>query len=157
MNSFIGTKMVNAQPMTKDGFERMKGDAGLQCQATGIHIDGYLVEYRDGGPANVPGYDGYVSWSPRDVFERSYRPCDGMSFGLAIEALKAGKRVARAGWNGKGMWLMFVPTKIADAVSLQYAALSPLPWIGMKTADEHFVPWLASQTDMLADDWMILG
>jgi hypothetical protein len=79
---------------------------------------------------------------------------DQFDFGEALKALKAGKRVARAGWNGKGMWLMLVPEKIADAVSFQYAALNPAPWIGMKTADEKFVPWLASQTDMLAGDWI---
>jgi hypothetical protein len=60
-------------------------------------------------------------------------------FGEAIRKLKAGGRVVRKGWNGKGMWLGL--------------ALCSLPFIFMKTADTHFVPWLASQTDMLAEDW----
>lgn len=77
-------------------------------------------------------------------------------FGLAIHAMKHGKRVARAGWNGKGMWLKLVPADLADPVAFQHAALDALPWIGMKTADDKFVPWLASQTDVLAEDWSIV-
>ncbi len=68
-----------------------------------------------------------------------------MNFGQAIDALKAGKKVARSGWNGKGMWLAL---QIPDANSKM-----SLPYIYMKTADDHLVPWLASQTDVLAEDW----
>lgn len=80
-----------------------------------------------------------------------------MDFGEAIRALKVGKRVARAGWNGHGMWLAFVPAD-AWSTSIGPAACTVprahrLPWIGMKTADDGLVPWLASQTDMLAEDW----
>lgn len=77
----------------------------------------------------------------------------GLNFGDALCALKAGGRVAREGWNGKGMWLKLVPTDLAGKISFEHEALDALPWIGMKTADEKFVPWLASQTDMLATDW----
>lgn len=69
-------------------------------------------------------------------------------FGDAIGALKAGFRVARKGWNGKGMWLNL---QVPDANSKM-----SLPYIYMKTADNRLVPWLASQTDMLADDWAIV-
>jgi hypothetical protein len=70
-----------------------------------------------------------------------------MSFGDAIKALKAGKRVCRAGWNGKGMWLGL---QVPDADSKM-----TLPYIFMKTAQDDLVPWLASQSDMLADDWAV--
>ena len=83
-----------------------------------------------------------------------------LDFCDALRALKSGKRVARAGWNGKGMWIGLVegydynPNKGRAAV---YAlGCQKLPWIGMKTADDCFVPWLASQTDMLAEDWQIV-
>ena len=83
---------------------------------------------------------------------------EGMvDFGDAIRVLKVGGRVARAGWNGKGMWLKLVPTDLADKISFEHEALGALPWIGMKTADEKFVPWLASQTDILATDWGIVS
>lgn len=81
-----------------------------------------------------------------------------MNFGDAIAALKDGKRVARAGWNGKGMWLLLIPAEQWDGWTAQTmgnvsSTLTRLPWIGMKTAGNEFVPWLASQTDVLAEDW----
>jgi hypothetical protein len=78
-----------------------------------------------------------------------------MSFGLALDALKRGSRVARAGWNGKGMWLVLIP-QCHWETTRGLENLDGLPWIGMKTADEKFVPWLASQTDMLANDWALI-
>lgn len=73
-----------------------------------------------------------------------------MTFGAAIEDLKAGRRVSRAGWNGKGMWLRLVTENQSYLPGLN---LYCLPFIAMKTADDKLVPWLASQTDMLAEDW----
>jgi len=79
-------------------------------------------------------------------------PSDTFSFGSAIEKLKNGFKVARSGWNGKGMWLKYMNGNNGE---LPRGAKHLLPWIGMKTADNGFVPWLASQTDMLAEDWVI--
>nr|DAV13985.1 MAG TPA: Protein of unknown function (DUF2829) [Caudoviricetes sp.] len=77
------------------------------------------------------------------------------NFGEAIKYLKRGLKVCRQGWNGKGMYLAHVNSyqyKVDGEVHKDSLFLSP--WIGMKTADGKFVPWLASQTDMLAEDWM---
>jgi hypothetical protein len=71
-----------------------------------------------------------------------------MDFGGAIRVLKSGGRVAREGWNGKGMWLAL---QVPDAHSKM-----SLPYIYMKTVDDKLVPWLASQTDMLAEDWLLV-
>ena len=82
-----------------------------------------------------------------------------MNFGQAIEAFKQGKKVARTGWNGKGMFLLYVPSEkwgIIDKIGLGIPKGNLLPWIGMKTADNKFVPWLARQTDMIAEDWEIV-
>jgi len=68
------------------------------------------------------------------------------SFSTALDWIKAGSRVARAGWNGKGMWITLQPPDAHSKMSL--------PYIYMKTADDKLVPWLASQTDLLADDWL---
>ncbi|MGY2052385.1 DUF2829 domain-containing protein [Methylobacterium sp. JK268] len=99
--------------------------------------------------------DGYVSWCPRAVFERDYRdiasmPVVGtaMGFGEALRSLKRGERVCRTGWNGKGMHLEL---QVPDAGSKM-----TLPYIFMFTVTGDRVPWLASQTDMLADDWMLV-
>jgi len=70
-----------------------------------------------------------------------------MNFGQAIEALKEGKNVCRVGWNGKGMWLAL---QVPDAHSKMN-----LPYIYMSTVTGQLVPWLASQTDMLAEDWQV--
>jgi hypothetical protein len=90
-----------------------------------------------------------------------------MDFGDAIRALKGGKKVARAGWNGKGMWLSLSGDGIRMVASEKFwsknnadfadesGGLAPvLPCITMKTADGAILMgWLASQTDMLSEDW----
>lgn len=72
----------------------------------------------------------------------------GKNFGEAISELKKGNKVTRKGWNGKNMWLEL---QIPDANSKM-----TLPYIYMKTADNNQVPWLASQTDMLSEDWEVI-
>lgn len=154
MKLHIGVKLINAVPMTRGEYNAFRG---WTVPADENPADaGYLVEYLDGGEANTPQYAGYVSWSPSGVVDRAYRPTVGMTFGLAIEALKKGMRVGRAGWNGKGMWLglhteggSFVREECGTEIT--YA-----DYIVMKTADNKLVPWLASQTDMLAEDWAVI-
>jgi len=130
---------------------------------------------------NEEGYkvvypDGYVSWSPKDVFEEAYHKTNGMTFGLAIEAMKQGFKVARSNWNGKGMWLalsgtgdgpnggnMLAAEGFWNPHSRKFAEenggqAEVLPLIIMKTATgEILMGWLASQTDMLADDWEVVN
>lgn len=77
-----------------------------------------------------------------------------LSFGQALNWLKLGKRVARRGWNGKGMWLFLIEPRGKAIIGVE--DYPQLPWIGMKTADDKFVPWLANQTDLLAIDWGVL-
>jgi hypothetical protein len=91
-----------------------------------------------------------------------------MNFGEAIEALKQGKKVARNGWNGKGMFLWLKPTIKINTEIIKDAALKEivrnnggemvaLGTICMKTADDKILTgWLASQTDMLSEDWYIM-
>lgn len=69
---YIGAKMLLAVAMTRGAYNDMRGWKPPEGEDQAV--DGYLVEYLDGGAANVPGYAGYVSWSPKDVFERAYRP-----------------------------------------------------------------------------------
>jgi len=86
-----------------------------------------------------------------------------MNFGDALVALKSGQKVAREGWNGKAMFLFLVPGSqfqvnrppllgiYPEGTVINYHA-----HIDMKTAQDTVVPWLASQTDVLADDWQIV-
>lgn len=94
----------------------------------------------------------------------------GLFFGTALECLKAGKKVARKGWNGKGMYIYLVKGTVLEAYELRNEAhehvgknLPPFTdvnindHIDMKAADGSIVVgWLASQTDMLAEDWEVI-
>ena len=158
MKRYIGVKEINATPMSRAAYNLFRGWE-LPKDENG-EDEGYLVEYIDGGQANTATYKGYVSWSPKDVFERAYKPTEGMTFGLALEALKKGCKVARKGWNGKGMWLILVPgqkevalrqgTPYGDALALTSCEI--LPHIDMWTTNAHgrraMLPgWVASQTE----------
>jgi hypothetical protein len=83
------------------------------------------------------------------------------SFGHAIESLKLGLKVARRGWNGKRMFLYYVPANsYAAQTDVAQKEFGPMvaysAYIAMKTATGEVVPWLASQTDVLANDWEIV-
>ena len=75
-----------------------------------------------------------------------------MKFGAALEALEQGMRVAREGWNGKGMWLELQRPDANSKMTLPYIYIN-YP-ADAKTTPGARVPWLASQTDMLSSDWM---
>jgi len=193
---YIGTKVVNALPMTRLAYNEFR-NWPLPIDENGDD-DGYLVEYVDGGKANTEQYAGYVSWSPKDVFERAYKErkvlvrayvcgvtceaggdtCNGycrdskikspgtyelvlVDFGEAVAALKAGRTVSRVGWNGKGMWLFLIQgsNDIAKLHGYGFGEMAGEPVfrdaIFMRTADNQLVPWTASQSDVLAEDWLV--
>ncbi len=84
-----------------------------------------------------------------------------MDFSQALDIIKAGGRVARSGWNGKGMFLFLVNGSRFQVNRPPLLGIYPegtvidyRSHIDMKTADGSVVPWVASQTDILADDWM---
>lgn len=81
-----------------------------------------------------------------------------MNFGQAIERLKQGDKVARKGWNGKGI---FIELQTPDEYSKMTHAYIYIDTTGLQTdnpeAPKDRVPWLASQTDMLAEDWQVVG
>jgi len=170
MGLFIGTKTINAGQMTLGDYNKYRG---WQMPANEDESkDGYLVEYMDGGEPNHPNHVGYISWSPKEVFELSYQKNGKLSFGHALVALEQGKRVSRSGWNGKGMFLFLlpasdgIPTKVIHDPALRAVIESEVGGetfdahgsIRMFTADKKILTgWLASQTDMLAKDWEIIG
>lgn len=89
----------------------------------------------------------------------------GEFFGWALAHLRSdeGNRVRRAGWNGKGMFLFYMPgypdgvpanANTAKSMGIAEGVIVRVPpYIMMRTADGALVPWLASQTDLLSDDW----
>ena len=150
MKKYIGSKIVTAWPVYRisRGVGKYEyAEVGDIIQGGGRVEEGYRVRYEDG----------YVSWSPKAVFEAAYRETTGLSFGLAIEALKLGLSVARKGWNGKGIYLELQMPDEHSKMTLPYIYIVTN---GLITDNPHApkgrVPWLASQTDMLADDWYIV-
>lgn len=86
------------------------------------------------------------------------------SFEVALVFLKSGHRLARKGWNGKGMWVYLVPGSTFEVDREPLASFLPegvtaiyRPHIDMRAADGSFGVWLASQTDILATDWYLVN
>lgn len=161
MKKYIRCHFVEAEPMTRG--EHLKSKGLSLIPGSGSESDeGYRVVYPDG----------YQSWCPKAQFEAAGRPVDGMTFGVAIEALKNGFKVARAGWNGKGMFLWLKPATTIKAewckdemlkglVEANGGEILGLGTICMYTHDSTgrkaiLTGWLASQSDMLYDDWVIV-
>lgn len=161
MQKFYGTKLIAAKPMTRGEYNKYRGwemPSNEDAAETG-----YLVEYLDGGKGNDERHTGYITWTPTGPFENAYQPTDALSFGHAIMAMKSGMKVARAGWNGKGMFIYRVPAASypaqTDVAKKQWGADGKVPYrayYAMKTVDGDVAVWTCSQTDMDADDWQIV-
>lgn len=149
MKKYIGMKIIEAVPAIRKGCRVYEKDRAIHMTMVPDE-EGYKVRYADG----------YEFFSPKDVFEAAYRETDCLSFGLAIEAAKKGKRIARRGWNGKNQYV-----ELAERISYENAAHEvvnanheaignkALAFVGTSGVQ---LGWLASQADMLADDWMIV-
>jgi hypothetical protein len=72
-----------------------------------------------------------------------------MNFGDALAAVKQGARITRHGWNGQGMWVLLEETS-------RWPHSRMRPFLYMKAVNDELVPWVASQTDLLAEDWEVL-
>lgn len=115
--------------------------------------------WQDANRASAP-QERRVEVAPRQA------PARGVNFGIALASVKAGAKISRAGWNGKGMFLVFqkaypdgipINKNTAEATGIPEGTVCRfLPYLMMRTADGSFVPWLASQTAILAEDWEVL-
>lgn len=165
MTQYVGTKVITAKSMNRADYNKLRGWE-LPEDEDGKD-QGYLVQYApsEDSPPNVEGFSGYVSWSPKTVFEESYVEAQkGLPFSMVLDLVKnSGARAARKGWNGKGMFIFLVPGSefvvnrepllsiLGEGTKVKYHG-----HIDMKTADGMIVPWLASQTDILANDWTLV-
>ena len=149
MQKYIGTKIIEAVPAIRKG-GKVYEEGWPIPKSMDPTEEGYKVRYPDG----------YESWSPKDVFEEAYRPTDCMSFGLAIEAMKKGKKVARRGWNGKNQHIELATrinymTAEGVFVNVEHEAIGNKAIAFCGTSGVQ-MGWLASQADMLADDWEVV-
>lgn len=154
----VPTKMVNGIPWP-EGLplpqisEPQKIDEHVGCTCEVRIEDGYMF--------TTSKDDKYPQYMSAAEFEKSCRSAEDMTFGDALEAMKHGERVARKGWNGKDMYVFlayeadFVTD--ADISAFDQLEVEVGDMLVMKTAQNTFQPgWLASQVDMLADDWYIV-
>jgi hypothetical protein len=143
----------------------------LNGTLTGVVDGAATVSIVDASTAGVKLYENGVDVTPADFVmteEFLYEATKitlPVGFGIALTALKMGNRITRQGWNGKGMYLYLVPegryqptTESGHRIAARHQDyLVPYQaYVAMKTVDETVVPWLCSQTDLLADDWIIL-
>lgn len=164
MKKYIGTKQVEAEPMTMgQAYEKGFLQAGRVPSETEQNKPGYHVKYADG----------YESWSPAEPFEKAYRESGDIPFGVAIEVLLQGGAIRRKGWNGKGLFVIKqIPAHIESDVipkmqSLPQAAKDRI----MRT--KGFIDytsqcliynentgradsWVPSISDVFAQDWEIV-
>lgn len=148
MKKYIGTKMIEAKPMNRGDYNKYRGWTIPEDENPAD--EGYFVKYSDG----------YESWSPKKQFEEAYRDCKSMTFGIALELLKKGCKVAREGWNGKEQYIQLATSisyKSADdeIVNCEHDAIGnkAIAFVGTSGVQ---MGWLASQADMLAEDWVVV-
>jgi hypothetical protein len=138
MKTYIGVKIVQAEPESKDGKEGLK------------------VIYEEG----------FESWCPKDVFEKHNRPTEALSFSFALEAARQGKKIARLGWEGTVQYVVLKPgypqgipcnAATAKAHGIPEGTLFYYgQFLELKSRDNCCLPWVASQSDLLHDDWYIV-
>ena len=149
---------VSAMAMTRQEYNDLRGWQ-LPENENGSDA-GYLIE-DPAGEQNTDKFKGFVNWLPKSEFERKYivesdekhpkedapkdMPVATVDFGSAVYALKQGKKVARSGWNGKGMYIRYVPTTNSLNEHLE-----------IKNVKDTFDTWVPSISDLLAEDWVVL-
>lgn len=171
---YVGTKTLKAWPLTRGQYNEYRG--GTIPHDEDPDDLGYLVEYEpDGTKANHPAHDGYISWSPASVFEKTYHelsmqaspagynPALEGGFSWALAKMKDGKPVARSGWNGTGMFAYSVPAASYPAqtgVAKQYFGENSMvpyrAYYALKGADGQVATWVPSSTDLDAEDWYVV-
>ena len=154
----VPTKLVNGYPWPEglplpEISEPEQINEHCGCTAETRIEDGYMF--------TTSKDDKYPQFMTADEFEKVCRSTEDMTFGDALLVLKQGERVARKGWNGKNMYVFlayeadFVTD--ADISAFDQLEVEVADMLVMKTAQDTFQPgWLASQADMLAEDWYIV-
>jgi len=149
MKKYLRSNVVMAEPMNLGAYNAYRGWK-LPENETGKE-EGYHLVYADG----------YESWCPKTAFEKVSREINCMTFGQAIEALKMGKRCARKGWNGKEQYIELAthvsymdPDNKIHNVNHSQMGNKAIAFVGTSGIQ---LGWLASQSDMLSEDWQLVG
>ena len=135
MKKYIGTKIIEAEPAIRKG-GKVYGEGEAIPRSMETVEEGYRVRYPDG----------YVSWSPKAVFEQAYRPADGMNFGLALEAMKQGKGAHLPHWKPD----VVIRVQYPDEYSKMTA-----PYLYVESRYGR-VPWKETMIELFSDQWQIV-
>ena len=157
--TYIGLKQVVAATLNLGDYNEYRG---WDLPADEIpETEGYVIQYPDG----------YESWSPKEQFEDAYMTAGDLDYSAALYLLKQGKKLARAGWNGKNMWVSMTPGKtldmevddiwtgnVKDVAIANGGTVEICPYMSLKTADNKIqIGWIPSQSDQLATDWCVVA
>ena len=168
MKTYIYTKMIHAAPTKMvngcfwpDGLPLPKVPEikePADCCCSNIRSE---LTIEDGYMYTTSTEDKYPQFMSKTEFEAMCRSAEDMTFGDALEAMKRGERVARKVWNGKGMYvfLAYEPDFVTDAdiSAFDQLEVGVSDMLVLKTAQNTFQPgWLATQSDMLGEDWYIV-
>lgn len=147
MKRYIGVKEINAKPMTRQAYNDFRGWT-LPADENGDD-EGYLVEYVDGGKANTTEYKGYISWSPKDVFERAYKDASITSFVMSKDDVK--QAFFAAGLEEDYNFLEEDLMKLASAFgSLRNAEVAERIFRAVKAENERCVTFVRSLNPTVA-------
>ena len=171
--TLFGSKFVVAYPMTRLEYNSLR-NLDLPSDENGDD-EGFMIENLTNAKPNTDFSEGYISWSTKEQVFLEFRETGNFPFGIAIEALKLGHCVSRSGWNGKGMFIYLNKGSVSkdpendleftsiDGIESSLfengntGTITRLPNINMRSATGSIVTgWLASQTDILAEDWGIV-
>lgn len=172
LRPYIGTKLIKAFSMNRGEYNKFRNWPLPENENP--NDDGYLVEYEPNGTLNVAGFEGYISWSPKDVFEKAYQSIGTgeMNFGLALECAKKELRIAMDNWP-IGDFVVLMPRlklpsyntqesgpKVNDRTAKHIGNDTPLdslPYFAKFTSkDKKWQPgWLPNNEELLATNWLV--
>lgn len=122
MNKYVGKKEINATPMTRAAYNVIRGWE-LPADENG-EDEGFLVEYVDGGKANHPDYAGYISWSPKDVFERAYKAADTHIDRLIIEHAELKEKIDKLASFLETETCLKLSVPVRDLLAIQLSTMA---------------------------------
>lgn len=143
--TYIGVKIVDARPMTLLEHNIDRGEVEFAHEDDDLHTPGYQVRYETG----------YISWSPKEPFEAANREAESgyMAFGMAVEAAKKGRLVARRPWLIEDF--MFIGPHAQAMLSGPDCDGIQSPYLSLAMGDQVQLGWLPGHDDILSDDWII--
>jgi hypothetical protein len=155
MEQYIGTKIINATPLNKGEYNHYRGWSIPQNEDP--NEEGYMVEYPESNP-NTPDYTGYISWSPKEVFEKAYKSTDKMDIGSALSCVLKGYRITNPDLWKENSYIVVNQLQgfIINNDGKGYSEIEPKPTLTRISDRITKSPYTLSQEDIFRKDWMLV-